>query len=154
MPPEPVTDQFTNYAGGAVSNSQTSIITLNSNNQVIKRDFGAAGYNTYSYDKNGNITTISTYRLPNTTSPYATYNYAYDDKKSRFLDVKGDYYIYADLPEVSNNILTQNPASMVPASPSYSYIYQYNSDDYPTSRILSTSGVTTQTTQVFRYTTR
>ncbi len=138
---------------GNTTISASSVLTLNSNLQVIKRAYLSI-YETYTYDNAGNVSSYSSYPIPTATTPSYTYNYTYDNKKSSFSNLKGNPNIYGVGPEFANNMLTSTMITTGgnPSTQTTTYTYTYNADDYPVSRTSVITGSTVVGTETFSYT--
>ncbi|WP_295651220.1 hypothetical protein [uncultured Mucilaginibacter sp.] len=82
------------FVNGAVSGIGVCTLTLNANQKIIKRDYGANNYDSYTYDALGNLNTESFYKATNTTTPFSTASFLYDNSKSPFTNAKGNYNLF------------------------------------------------------------
>lgn len=134
------------YGTGIITLSATfdgytsvGILTLNSQNQVLKATFDNSAY-TFIFDANGNVSSYQYFAAPNATGPSSTYNYTFGTHKSPLLNARGNFEIGSLplKPEVFNNVITVThiipPFPGLTSTSTYTYNYTYNSDDYPTSR--------------------
>ena len=130
------------YNGTTILSNQT--LTLNSNQHVSKKSTDANNYSLYTYDTNGNVTTITQYTGVSATTPSTVYSATYDNNKSTFLNVKGNYYLWYEK-QTPNNIIASTTTSY--SQPAYNYVYNgtFNSDGYLNSRVVNVTGPITST---------
>lgn len=141
------------YYNGTTTNYTGSIV-LDADQRVIRTNDGTTKYATYTYDKAGNIITISNYTGSQLTD---LENFTYDDKKSRFHDIVGNSFnhtflaIFNDRTDIINNILTDTHAYSN-ITTKIIYTYSYDQDGYPISRTVNNSvGSNFVTNEIFTY---
>jgi hypothetical protein len=116
--------------------TDTVNFTFDSNNRVAEIATSHGGYETYTYDDRGNITSLKNYKADGSIDLYDEAFYTYDSKNNFFSQIPpNNYFLMYELnPDAStmvNNVSTKNADT---------YTYTYNTDGFPVSAIANVVG--------------
>jgi YD repeat-containing protein len=142
------------YTNGSISSTQKTILTLNADQRVVKRDYGSNNYDTYTYDAKGNTTTESFFTAG---VPTYTATFKFDSAKSPFTNVKGNYYIFLqnsanarfDYKYNANNPTSVCINNLVTGNCSY----MLNAAGFPISAMLSSNALSAEV-HTYKYVTK
>lgn len=152
-----ITDNATSFNNGASTGSVISTFTVNSNNQIISRNSTVApnsNNSTFSFDASGNIVSFTSTIVSFNSTITGTSVYTYDNQKSIFANVKGNYFALNGTSTKNNILKAIHSTSRTAGIDTLLTNYTYNSDGYPQSSIatIKNPGLPTrQVTNTYRY---
>ena len=114
----------------------TVVFTFNGQKQITRAQTLHKGYQLFTYDSRGNISSLKSYYADGSNDVADENYYGYDTKNSYFSQVAPNnlflmYSLYSDASTLINNVITKNADK---------YSYTYNNEGFPTEAMAQVVG--------------